>query len=142
MIRWSSNGWACAQSFTQRRVVPGGRSSLCRRTWGVQEQDPGWPWPAFPADLTSIAVALATQAEGSILVHEWMFENRLIFTDKLILMVPTSSCATRTGDSDRPRRLRASASSRPTYARPWRCCLPPCGGGRSEIGNIRRSTVL
>ena len=44
------------------------------------------PWPAFPADLTSIALALATQAEGSVLILEKMFENRLFFTDKLILM--------------------------------------------------------
>ena len=44
------------------------------------------PWPAFPADLTSIAVALATQAEGSVLIHEWMFESRLVFTDKLAAM--------------------------------------------------------
>jgi UDP-N-acetylglucosamine 1-carboxyvinyltransferase len=44
------------------------------------------PWPAFPADLTSIAVAVATQAQGTILVFEKMFENRLFFTDKLISM--------------------------------------------------------
>ena len=34
------------------------------------------PWPAFPADLTSIALAMATQAEGLVLIHEKMFENR------------------------------------------------------------------
>jgi UDP-N-acetylglucosamine 1-carboxyvinyltransferase len=44
------------------------------------------PWPAFPADLTSIAVAVATQARGEILIHEKMFENRLIFVDKLSSM--------------------------------------------------------
>jgi UDP-N-acetylglucosamine 1-carboxyvinyltransferase len=44
------------------------------------------PWPAFPADLTSIALALATQAEGTILIHEKMFENRLFFVDKLVAM--------------------------------------------------------
>jgi UDP-N-acetylglucosamine 1-carboxyvinyltransferase len=44
------------------------------------------PWPAFPADLTSIAVALATQAEGLVLIHEKMFENRLFFVDKLVSM--------------------------------------------------------
>ena len=44
------------------------------------------PWPAFPADLTSIALALATQAEGTILVFEKMFENRLFFVDKLVAM--------------------------------------------------------
>jgi UDP-N-acetylglucosamine 1-carboxyvinyltransferase len=44
------------------------------------------PWPAFPADLTSIALALATQADGTIMIHEKMFENRLFFVDKLVAM--------------------------------------------------------
>jgi UDP-N-acetylglucosamine 1-carboxyvinyltransferase len=44
------------------------------------------PWPAFPADLTSIAVTIATQARGTILVFEKMFESRLFFTDKLVGM--------------------------------------------------------
>ncbi|MBJ7334283.1 MAG: UDP-N-acetylglucosamine 1-carboxyvinyltransferase, partial [Thermoleophilia bacterium] len=44
------------------------------------------PWPQFPADLTSIAVAVATQARGTILIYEKMFENRLVFTDKLVSM--------------------------------------------------------
>jgi UDP-N-acetylglucosamine 1-carboxyvinyltransferase len=44
------------------------------------------PWPAFPADLTSIAVVLATQARGTVLVFEKMFESRLFFVDKLVGM--------------------------------------------------------
>ena len=44
------------------------------------------PWPAFPADLTSIAVVTATQCTGTILVHEKMFESRMYFTDKLVGM--------------------------------------------------------
>ena len=44
------------------------------------------PWPAFPADLTSIAVVAATQARGTILIFEKMFESRLFFTDKLVAM--------------------------------------------------------
>ncbi|MFQ5342354.1 MAG: UDP-N-acetylglucosamine 1-carboxyvinyltransferase [Anaerolineae bacterium] len=44
------------------------------------------PWPAFPADLMSIALVLATQAQGTILIHEKMFESRLYFVDKLISM--------------------------------------------------------
>jgi len=43
-------------------------------------------WPAFPSDLTSIAVVLATQARGTVLVFEKMFENRLFFVDKLVGM--------------------------------------------------------
>jgi UDP-N-acetylglucosamine 1-carboxyvinyltransferase len=44
------------------------------------------PWPAFPADLTSIALAIATQARGTVLIFEKMFENRLFFVDKLVGM--------------------------------------------------------
>jgi UDP-N-acetylglucosamine 1-carboxyvinyltransferase len=44
------------------------------------------PWPAFPADLTSIALVTATQCEGTILVHEKMFESRMFFADKLVSM--------------------------------------------------------
>ena len=43
-------------------------------------------WPAFPADLTSIAVTVATQARGTVLVFEKMFESRLFFVDKLVAM--------------------------------------------------------
>jgi UDP-N-acetylglucosamine 1-carboxyvinyltransferase len=44
------------------------------------------PWPAFPSDLTSIAVTVATQSFGTVLMFEKMFENRLFFTDKLVSM--------------------------------------------------------
>lgn len=44
------------------------------------------PWPAFPADVMSIAIVTATQCEGIILFHEKMFESRLFFVDKLIGM--------------------------------------------------------
>src|SRR2546422_620075 len=44
------------------------------------------PWPAFPADLMSIAIVVATQCEGLLLVFEKLFESRLFFVDKLIGM--------------------------------------------------------
>jgi UDP-N-acetylglucosamine 1-carboxyvinyltransferase len=44
------------------------------------------PWPGFPSDLMSIALTVATQAEGTILIHEKMFQSRLFFVDKLIDM--------------------------------------------------------
>src|SRR5580765_7646540 len=44
------------------------------------------PWPAFPSDLTSVALTIATQSVGTILMFEKMFENRLFFTDKLVSM--------------------------------------------------------
>lgn len=51
----------------------------------VPKVDDG-PWPAFPADLTSIAVVTATRCRGTVLVHEKMFESRMFFTDKLVGM--------------------------------------------------------
>jgi UDP-N-acetylglucosamine 1-carboxyvinyltransferase len=43
-------------------------------------------WPAFPTDLTSIAITVATQARGSVLFHDWMYPGRMYFTDKLVSM--------------------------------------------------------
>ncbi len=98
------------------------------------------PWPAFPADLTSIAVALATQAEGSILVHEWMFENRLIFADKLILMgADIVMCDPHRAIVTGPRRLRGERVESPDIRAGMAMLLAAlCAQGRSEIGNIRQ----
>ncbi len=52
---------------------------------GIPKIDDGI-WPAFPTDMMSIAVVAATQAEGTILIHEKMYEGRLYFVDKLISM--------------------------------------------------------
>jgi len=43
-------------------------------------------WPAFPTDLTSIALTVATQARGTVLFHDWMYSSRMYFTDKLVSM--------------------------------------------------------
>jgi UDP-N-acetylglucosamine 1-carboxyvinyltransferase len=43
-------------------------------------------WPAFPTDLISIAITVATQAKGSVMFHDWMFSGRMYFTDKLVGM--------------------------------------------------------
>ncbi len=44
------------------------------------------PWPAFPPDLMSIALVIATQCAGAVLFHDWMYESRFFFTDKLVRM--------------------------------------------------------
>ncbi len=43
-------------------------------------------WPAYPTDLISIAITVATQASGSVLFHDWMYSGRMYFTDKLVSM--------------------------------------------------------
>ncbi len=68
------------------RVPPGQELAVHDDLGGAIPKIEDGPWPAFPADLTSIAIAVATQARGTILVFEKMFENRLFFTDKLVSM--------------------------------------------------------
>jgi UDP-N-acetylglucosamine 1-carboxyvinyltransferase len=67
--------------------IPPGQSLVIRDDLGDQiPKIEDGPWPMFPADLTSIALAVATQATGTILIFEKMFENRLFFVDKLVRM--------------------------------------------------------
>ncbi len=67
--------------------VPAGQTLVIRDDLGGQiPKIEDGVWPAFPADLTSIAVVVATQAQGTILVFEKMFESRLFFVDKLVGM--------------------------------------------------------
>jgi UDP-N-acetylglucosamine 1-carboxyvinyltransferase len=122
-------------------VVPGGQDLVVARDVGehkIKIQD--GPWPAFPADLTSIAVALATQCTGSVLVHEWMFENRLIFTDKLVLMgADITLCDPHRAIITGPCRLRAERVESPDIRAGMAMLIAAlCADGRSEIGNIRQ----
>ncbi len=122
-------------------IVPGEQKLVVQADVGeYKSKIQDGPWPAFPADLTSIAVALATQAEGSILIHEWMFENRLIFTDKLILMgADIVVCDPHRVIVTGPRRLRGERVESPDIRAGMAMLLAAlCAEGRSEIGNIRQ----
>jgi UDP-N-acetylglucosamine 1-carboxyvinyltransferase len=122
-------------------VVPGGQKLVVQADVGeYKSKIQDGPWPAFPADLTSIAVALATQAEGSILIHEWMFENRLIFADKLILMgADIVMCDPHRAIVTGPRRLRGERLESPDIRAGMAMLLAAlCAEGRSEIGNVRQ----
>lgn len=67
--------------------IPQDQSRVMARSYtGVTDKLDDAPWPGFPADLLSIACVTATQMEGSILVHEKMFESRMFFIDYLIRM--------------------------------------------------------
>ena len=68
------------------RVPPGQRLEVHDDLGGAIPKVEDGPWPQFPADLTSIAVVVATQAKGTVLVFEKMFESRLFFVDKLVSM--------------------------------------------------------
>jgi UDP-N-acetylglucosamine 1-carboxyvinyltransferase len=97
-------------------------------------------WPAFPADLTSIAVTVATQATGTILIFEKMFESRLFFVDKLVSMgariilcdphrVVVTGPATLYGERLESPDIRAGMAM---------VLAALCAEGRSTIGNIRQ----
>ena len=68
------------------RVPPGQQLAIKDDLGGAIPKVEDGPWPAFPADLTSIAVIVATQARGTVLIFEKMFESRLFFVDKLVSM--------------------------------------------------------
>ena len=79
-------GVDCTVEGTDLHVHGSARHQIRKDAFGhVPKLDDG-PWPAFPADLTSIAVVVATQCEGTVLIHEKMFESRMYFTDKLVAM--------------------------------------------------------
>ena len=120
-------------------LVPGGQKLVAARDVGeYKSKIQDGPWPAFPADLTSIAVALATQCEGSVLIHEWMFENRLIFTDKLVLMgADITLCDPHRAIVSGPSRLRGERVDSPDIRAGMAMLIAAlCADGRSEIGNV------
>jgi len=96
------------------------------------------PWPAFPADLTSIALALATQANGTILIFEKMFENRLFFTDKLVAMgARITLCDPHRAIVNGPCRLHGERLESPDIRAGMAMLIAALAAeGTSEIGNI------
>ncbi len=120
-------------------IVPGEQKLVAARDVGEYKakiQD--GPWPAFPADLTSIAVALATQCDGSVLIHEWMFENRLIFTDKLVLMgADITLCDPHRAIVNGPSQLRGENVESPDIRAGMAMLIAAlCADGQSRIGNV------
>lgn len=78
-IRWEIDGTSLTVSAQQSLKVN------CDLGGMIPKIDDA-PWPGFPADLTSIMTVIATQVEGTVLIHEKMFESRMFFVDKLIGM--------------------------------------------------------
>jgi len=121
-------------------IVPGNQQLVIHNDTGdymPKVQD--GPWPAFPADLTSIALALATQADGSVIIHEKMFENRLFFCDKLQLMgAAITICDPHRAIVLGPRRLRGERVDSPDIRAGMAMLIAAlCADGITEIGNVR-----
>jgi UDP-N-acetylglucosamine 1-carboxyvinyltransferase len=96
------------------------------------------PWPAFPADLTSIAVTVATQARGTVLIFEKMFESRLFFVDKLVSMgARIILCDPHRAVVSGPTRLVGQRMSSPDIRAGMAMLLAAlCAHGTSTIGNV------
>ena len=97
-------------------------------------------WPAFPADLTSIAVTAATQARGTVLIFEKMFESRLFFTDKLVSMgAKIILCDPHRAVVSGPSQLYGQRLESPDIRAGMAMVIAAlCAEGRSTIGNIRQ----
>ena len=95
-------------------------------------------WPAFPADLTSIAVVAATQARGTVLVFEKMFESRLFFVDKLVSMgARIILCDPHRVVVTGPAKLYGQRLESPDIRAGMAMVIAAlCAEGRSTIGNI------
>jgi UDP-N-acetylglucosamine 1-carboxyvinyltransferase len=98
------------------------------------------PWPAFPADLTSIAVTVATQARGEILIFEKMFESRLFFVDKLVTMgARIVLCDPHRVMVTGPARLYGQRMESPDIRAGMAMLLASlCAEGESTIGNVHQ----
>jgi len=96
------------------------------------------PWPAFPADLTSIALAVATQAKGTVLIFEKMFENRLFFVDKLVSMgARIILCDPHRAVVTGPSKLYGQRMSSPDIRAGMAMLIASlCAEGISTIGNV------
>jgi UDP-N-acetylglucosamine 1-carboxyvinyltransferase len=119
--------------------VPPGQELVIRDDLGGQipKLEDG-PWPAFPADLTSIALTVATQASGTILIFEKMFESRLFFVDKLVAMgARIILCDPHRAVVSGPARLYGERLSSPDIRAGMAMLIAAlCAEGTSTIGNI------
>ena len=105
----------------------------------VPKVDDG-PWPAFPADLTSIALVTATQCHGTVLIHEKMFESRMYFTDKLVALGATIIlCDPHRAVVVGPQPLRGGVVESPDIRAGMALLIAALGAeGTSRIHNIRQ----
>jgi UDP-N-acetylglucosamine 1-carboxyvinyltransferase len=119
------------------RVPPGQELQIQDDLGGAISKVEDGPWPQFPADLTSIAIVVATQAKGTILVFEKMFESRLFFVDKLVSMgARIILCDPHRVVITGPSRLYGQRMSSPDIRAGMAMVIAAlCADGRSTIGD-------
>jgi len=98
------------------------------------------PWPAFPADMTSVILVTATQCRGTVIIHEKMFESRLFFTDRLISMgARIVLCDPHRAVVIGPERLYGATISSPDIRAGMALLIAAlCAQGESRIHNINQ----
>lgn len=120
------------------RVPPDQRLAIRDDLGGQIPKIEDGPWPAFPADLTSIALTVATQAAGTILIFEKMFESRLFFVDKLVSMgARVILCDPHRAVVTGPAKLYGERMESPDIRAGMAMLIASlCAEGTSTIGNI------
>lgn len=119
--------------------VPGGQSlRVVSDLGGMIPKIDDAPWPGFPADLTSIITVVASQVEGTVLIHEKMFESRMFFVDKLIGMgARIILCDPHRAVISGPCRLRGGELVSPDVRAGMAMVIAAlCAEGRSTIQNV------
>jgi UDP-N-acetylglucosamine 1-carboxyvinyltransferase len=122
-------------------LVPAGQELVVRDEMdGAIPKVEDGPWPAFPADLMSIAIVTATQAKGTVLFFEKMFESRLFFVDKLIAMgARIILCDPHRAVVVGPSKLHGEQVSSPDIRAGMALVIAAlCAQGQSEISNIEQ----
>ncbi len=96
------------------------------------------PWPAFPTDLMSIAIVVATQSSGSVLFHDWMYPSRMFFIDKLVNMgAQIVLCDPHRSIVQGPTKLYAETMESPDIRAGMAMVLAAlAANGQSEIRNV------
>ena len=130
-IRWELKG--------DLLMVPSGQSMKVVEDLGGQvPKIDDSPWPGFPADLTSIMTVVATQTEGTVLIHEKMFESRMFWVDKLIGMgAKIVLCDPHRAVVSGPSRLRGDSLTSPDVRAGMAMVIAAlCAEGTSVIHNV------
>ena len=130
-IHWETDG-------NTIRVTSGQSLKVVPDIGGMIPEIADSPWPGFPPDLTSIITVVATQVEGTVLIHEKMFESRMFFVDKLIGMgARIILCDPHRAVVSGPARLKASELVSPDVRAGMALVIAAlCAEGKSCIDNV------
>ncbi|MBN1525489.1 MAG: UDP-N-acetylglucosamine 1-carboxyvinyltransferase [Spirochaetales bacterium] len=130
-IHWETDGSSINVPSTQELRV-------CPDIGGMIPKIDDAPWPGFPTDLMSILLVVATQVEGTVLIHEKMFESRMFYVDKLIGMgARIILCDPHRAVISGPCRLRGSEMTSPDVRAGMAMVIAAlCADGKSTIHNV------